>query len=170
MNMETILRSKHGTSKNYEKQKKWREGKSKMLYEKKKEWLKKTLVDNPWIKAWLSVTKRCRWHPHYVKKGVKCLITKPEIAYLWERDGASNLKNPQIDRIDNSGDYTLLNCHFIEKVDNIRKAVRLNGRWSTLGYDKCVVCGTTKIRHYVRGKCKNCYQRGYAKEIRRRIK
>ena len=77
----------------------------------------------PWYNSYNNAKQRCNNinnpnYPWYGKKGIKFLLTKDECAILWERDKASNLKFPTIDRIDNDGDYTFDNCQFIENIDN----------------------------------------------------
>jgi hypothetical protein len=43
------------------------------------------------------------------------------VKYLWFRDKADLLKNPSIDRIDSTKDYTLDNCQYIERGINCGK-------------------------------------------------
>lgn len=61
---------------------------------------------------------------YYGGRGIKCLITKDDLAYLWNRDNADLLKKPSVDRIDNNGNYCVSNCRFIESSLNSRYAAR----------------------------------------------
>lgn len=65
--------------------------------------------------------RRCESNPLYVIKGIKCDLSEDDMAFLWERDNASNLKKPSLDRIDNNGNYIRENCQFIEMVENAIK-------------------------------------------------
>lgn len=56
----------------------------------------------------------------YGGRGIKCLITKEELKFLWFRDKAFMLKKPSINRIDNDGHYTVDNCNYIERGENSR--------------------------------------------------
>ena len=76
----------------------------------------------PWYRAWVAARYRCN-NPkerNYGAKGIRCLITKDEVKFLWNRDGADNLKQPSLDRLDSKKDYTLSNCRFIEFDENRR--------------------------------------------------
>jgi hypothetical protein len=44
-----------------------------------------------------------------------------DLEFLWNRDNASQMDRPSIDRIDSKGHYVLTNCRFIELLDNIRR-------------------------------------------------
>lgn len=81
---------------------------------------------NPWSKTFNGIKNRCnkKNHPSYDRygaKGIKCLITLPELKRLWIRDKASLLKRPSIDRIDPDKHYTFDNCQFIELTENVLK-------------------------------------------------
>lgn len=54
------------------------------------------------------------------KKGWVNTLTVEEIYTLWERDKASNMKRPSIDRIDSTQGYNFNNCRFLELIENIR--------------------------------------------------
>jgi len=60
---------------------------------------------------------------YYGGKGIKCLMTYEELKSIWERDNASKLKRPSIDRINPNGHYTFDNCRFVEHSENARRAV-----------------------------------------------
>lgn len=76
-----------------------------------------------------SIKQRCenpnakRYH-RYGGRGIKNLISREDINFLWDRDNASSLKNPSIDRIDNDGNYILDNCQIIEKRLNSSKDMK----------------------------------------------
>src|SRR5262249_7081390 len=73
-----------------------------------------------------SINARCL-HPgsngykRYGGRGIKNLLTLPDLIFMWHRDGAAKMKRPSIDRIDNDGNYTLTNCRFMELSDNIKR-------------------------------------------------
>ncbi len=76
----------------------------------------------PWLPYYRYIYARCSFKPRrYFKRGIKNLITKEEVKYLWFRDKAWLLKKPSIDRIDPYGNYTLANCRFIELSENCRR-------------------------------------------------
>lgn len=54
----------------------------------------------------------------YGAKGIKCFLTEDDLKFIWFRDEAWKLEKPEIDRIDSDGNYILINCRYIEKVDN----------------------------------------------------
>lgn len=107
-----------------------RKGRKKSLYDKEK-----TLQSNkrlrlkwPWYDNWQNAKQRCSnpkvlRYSRYGGRGIKCLLSKADMIYLWTRDRADLLISPSLDRIDNDGNYTLENCRFIEKVDNAKKRV-----------------------------------------------
>lgn len=80
----------------------------------------------PWYDIMQGARQRCtnpkhpRWN-RYGGRGIKFLLSKADMAFMWQRDNAANQIGPSIDRIDNDGDYTLENCHFITGSDNARK-------------------------------------------------
>ena len=80
-----------------------------------------------WYKHYQKAKTRCNNKNHinyknYGGRGIKCLLTKEDIKYLWFRDKAYLLKRPSIDRKNNNGNYTLKNCRFIELSKNISRA------------------------------------------------
>lgn len=90
---------------------------------RQKEWNKRF----PWYKSWQAAKQRCN-NPNsqgfktYGRRGIKCLLTKHAMQWLWARDQAHLMTTPSIDRIDNDGDYCLENCRFIEKIQNCIKS------------------------------------------------
>lgn len=82
--------------------------------------------NKPWVRTLESIKYRCnnknspKYH-RYGERGIKCLITKEEVKFLWFRDKAYLLKKPSIDRINNDGNYELSNCRYIETSENSRK-------------------------------------------------
>lgn len=85
---------------------------------RKKKWMKHH-DENPWIRHLTSARGRCsspshKKFPAYGGAGIKVLISRDEIKYLWIRDGADKMKKPSIDRLDTKGHYEFSNCRFIE--------------------------------------------------------
>lgn len=80
----------------------------------------------PWYRFLHWARNRCRYpsskmYHRYGGRGIKCLLTHQEVKILWERDKASKLKRPSLDRIDPDKNYEFENCRFIELEENIRK-------------------------------------------------
>src|SRR5215472_9946293 len=77
-------------------------------------------------RAFYNARARCinpstnRFH-RYGGRGIKILITLDQIRQLWDRDKASTMKRPSLDRINNDEDYTFENCRFIEFSTNISR-------------------------------------------------
>lgn len=81
--------------------------------------------ERPWMLFLMRCRARCgNKSDKYIKKGIKSFLVEEEIKYLWFRDKAWLLKKVSIDRIDNSGNYTLDNCRFIEWWDNCTAVCR----------------------------------------------
>lgn len=75
--------------------------------------------NQPWYTCWYNAFRRCNnpknnRYQYYGAKGVKFEITFWEMGYLWLRDEASKMKKPQIHREDDSKNYCVGNCSFIE--------------------------------------------------------
>jgi hypothetical protein len=109
------------------KQKIWYYKNQLQILNKNKEALKTNRVLNPWLYIWYDITKRCtnknaQNYKYYGGRGIKNLFkTSEEVKFLWFRDRADLMKKPSIDRIDNDGDYTIINCVFIEQAEHTRK-------------------------------------------------
>lgn len=85
----------------------------------------------PWMKHLIYARQRCyninnTHYRYYGAKGIKCLLTKEDIEFLWFRDKAYLLKQPSIDRKNLKNNYELKNCQFIEKLENSTKDWKLN--------------------------------------------
>lgn len=61
-------------------------------------------------------------YERYGGRGIKNMLIRKDLLYLWMRDGAEKMKNPSIDRVNNDGNYILNNCRFIELSENIKRA------------------------------------------------
>jgi hypothetical protein len=73
-----------------------------------------------------NINKRClnptnKRFARYGGRGIKNFLTYDDILSLWNRDSASSMVKPSIDRIDVNGNYEINNCHFIEMRENSRK-------------------------------------------------
>lgn len=85
---------------------------------------KKYRQNSPWMESLHHIKQRCEnpnnWnYQFYGGKDIKCLITEDEIKFLWFRDKAYLMKKPHISRLDHTKNYTLDNCLFQEKKDNV---------------------------------------------------
>lgn len=60
-------------------------------------------------------------YSRYGGRGIKFAITLEEVNELWRRDTADKMRKPSIDRKDVNGDYTFMNCQFIEWAENLIK-------------------------------------------------
>ena len=81
----------------------------------------------PYLRRFSSMKTRCnntksKDYKWYGEKGIKCLLTKEQLAHIWYRDNASGMKQPSIDRINSNGNYELNNCRFIEMTENSRRS------------------------------------------------
>ena len=93
---------------------------------KLKVYTRKYRIRNPWLTSYMSAEQRCNnksYHCYhrYGGRGVKFLLTKQDMKFLYERDFACLMKWPSIDRVDNDGNYELSNCRFIEMSENSKK-------------------------------------------------
>ncbi len=91
----------------------------------------KNVTKKGWYKSFERAKSRCNnpnatKYKRYGGRGIEMLLTHEEINTLWERDLASSMKRPSIDRKENDGNYTFENCRFIEFEENSRRAERNN--------------------------------------------
>ena len=77
---------------------------------------------NPWILTYKAIHRRV-W-----LFGVDMQMNVADLRYLWDRDNASSLRKPSINRINPDGPYSLDNCEYMELGDNIRLARRAKTR------------------------------------------
>jgi hypothetical protein len=82
-----------------------------------------TLDQKRLVRTWHNIRARCRnpsvhRYSYYGGRGIKCLIKYSDLMDLWQRDHASEMSQPSIDRINPDGHYTKENCRFVELVDN----------------------------------------------------
>lgn len=83
-------------------------------------------ADNPWIMPRYYAMRRCTDKKHkeyknYGGRGIEFHLTLEEAKLLWFRDKAYLMDKASLDRIDPDEDYCLLNCRFMELVDNIAR-------------------------------------------------
>lgn len=88
--------------------------------------VKRLIVRNPWYWSFTQAKQRCTnpKNPRFKRyggRGIRFSLSKADMAFMWARDHATQMSAPSLDRIDNDGDYTLANCHFLEMPDNCRK-------------------------------------------------
>ena len=81
---------------------------------------------HPYIGSYKSAQNRCnskknKDYHRYSGRGIKFLMTLDDFKYIWFRDKAYNMEQPEIDREDNDGHYESNNCRFIEKELNNKK-------------------------------------------------
>ena len=106
------------------KQKLWRDANRTEYRKRRREWSrnnpdKSYLKNNPWIETFYKAKARCEdtKHPSYKNygaRGIKVLMVREDFKTLWFRDGASEMKRPEIHRKNNDGDYTFDNCEYKE--------------------------------------------------------
>ena len=106
--------------------KRWRENNAERAKMLGKQVADKFRLKYPWYDSWQGARQRCTNpnHPSYERyggKGITFNLTKGDVAFLWQRDNASSMERPSIDRTDPSKGYTLDNCSFMEISANSRK-------------------------------------------------
>ena len=83
-------------------------------------------------KTYSRMGQRCGNPKHdsykcYGGKGIKVLMSKEDLLFLWKRDKADKLLNPSIDRINSNGHYEVSNCRFIElEANRLRRPTKLS--------------------------------------------
>lgn len=106
---------------NPEKYKRWR--KQWLATESGKKWQKRDAerekIRHPYINSYKGAKSRCNnpndeAYRRYGGRGIKFLLTLADMRTLWDRDRASEMARPSLDRIDNNGHYELSNCRFVE--------------------------------------------------------
>ena len=132
--------------KNQMKRKKTKKSSEEMSYKEK-------LTLLPWFKYLRSAISRCECESNssyfdYGFQGICCYLTEYEIERIWGRDEPWKMKDPTLDRIDPLWHYTYNNCQFIERVENtkrarkmqkymrLRKTLDYKGDWTQLEYLK----------------------------------
>lgn len=122
----------------------------------------------PWKPLFYAAKQRCcNPKTNYYKKGFVFELSMQDIKHFWVRDNAVRLKKPSLDRIDNTKGYTFDNCRIIELDENRYRRNKLHLKtpigWS-VDHEKCVVCGTSSLRHQAKGMCNPCYRKRQYKE------
>jgi len=81
---------------------------------------------NPWARAFRCSKNRCKdkTNPVYGGKGIRVEMSSDDYKTLWYRDRAYLMKKPTIDRIDNSGNYTIDNCRYLEARHNYGRELK----------------------------------------------
>lgn len=105
---------------------------------KAKEWRLSHIEDNkiyqqdyykrfPWMKSYKRAWTRCYNDPNsaYFQRGIKMLMTPEDFRFLWDRDNASSMIQPSIDRKDGNKNYVRSNCRYMELVDNKRRSRKI---------------------------------------------
>lgn len=74
----------------------------------------------PYYDTYMNIIGRCnnKKNMKYGGRGISCLITLKELGKLYERDKASLMLRPSIDRINSNGNYSYENCRFLELSEN----------------------------------------------------
>ena len=83
-------------------------------------------TEAPWLLHLKAAKSRCnnpnrKDYKYYGGKGIRMLLTRAGITFLWIRDHADQMKRPSIDRINPHGDYSFRNCRFMELSGNISR-------------------------------------------------
>ncbi len=84
-------------------------------------------IDRRVMKIWSNVDLRCNYSgthkfEYYGGRGIRNLLTPYDVQFLWERDHASEMLRPSIDRKHGGANYTLKECRFIEFRENISRS------------------------------------------------
>lgn len=87
----------------------------------------KFIQKKPWYESWKSAKRRCNDTKHksyrwYGGRGIIFILKMDECEFIWKRDKAHLMKNPQLDRKNNNRGYSLPNCRFIERLENIMRS------------------------------------------------
>jgi len=82
-------------------------------------WAKNNPVKFLLSKRLSLIKQRCinssyRGYKYYGGKGIKCFLSFQDMVFLWERDKATKMEKPSVDRINPDGNYELSNCRFLE--------------------------------------------------------
>ena len=127
-----------------------RKKKCKMVFKEKGAKYLNNHIYFPWGKTLIYIKTRCNNpkasnYNQYGGRGIKYLITKEELKFLWFRDKAYLMKRTSIDRIDSYGNYTLSNCRYREWLENSKDVDRTkflgekNPNWKG-GFPHCPIC------------------------------
>lgn len=107
------------TQKRKEQRRLYRLANREKVNEQRRKMLKRYYEKYPWLKHLQRAKDRCRYKNSYLKKGIRCFLTKEEVKKIWFRDKAYELDRASIDRKDSLDHYTYDNCRFIEYIENL---------------------------------------------------
>lgn len=111
-----------------EYQRKYRDSHKSSIRLYAKNYIKEYKSKYPWRRTFVSIEGRTKdKNSSYYKRGIKNYLTSEDIKFLWIRDKAYDMSQPSIDRKNTYGHYTIENCRFIEKVENIRRSKAKGG-------------------------------------------
>lgn len=123
----------------------------------------------PWKKTYSGIMQRIgnpkamNYH-RYGGRGIKNFLTVKDLEFLWERDNASKMVRPSIDRKDVNGNYSLENCRYVEFNENSRRAFKTHCKKG----HKFNIKNTRSQKRgdgYVRRSCKVC-QLNHARKLK----
>jgi len=101
-------------------------------------------VKSPWLRTLSNIKGRCEnkkvhRYEYYGGRGIKNLLTKEDIKYLWFRDKAYKMKQPSIHRKNHDLSYFVDNCEFIEFSKNRKLRIYKYTRLSNVKYKRLIV-------------------------------
>ena len=112
-------------------QRRWIEGIGEDAYRELRNSLCRKYRSKPWVKTYLGIKQRLKrsknldkWGNGYrCYVGIENFLTTSDLKILWERDKASEMIKPSIDRKESTGHYTIDNCQYVEMSKNRAKVL-----------------------------------------------